>query len=152
MAIGINPFEEILKESRYGKIILMTDADVDGYHICCLLLTFLYKYLKKLFHENRIYIALPPLYRVISKKGSEYLYREKELQEYFEKTLSSPKIKRYKGLGVMNEVELWNTTMNPKTRKIINLKFREDGKFDELLEILMGKDVKKRREFLLSNF
>ncbi len=141
-----------LNKLRYGKIIIMTDADIDGAHIRTLLLTLLYRYMKPLIEEGRVYIALPPLYKVTVGKEEHYLYSDEELEEFI-KGLNGKKytIQRYKGLGEMNPEQLWETTMDPERRKIIRVKIEDAEEADRLFEILMGSDPSSRREFIENN-
>ncbi len=135
---------------RYSKIIIATDADVDGYHIRTLLLTFFYRYMRELIEEGYIYIAQPPLYRVRWKGKDHYLMSDKELEEFLKKHPSAY-VQRFKGLGEMNPKQLWETTLNPKTRRL-KLVTIEDAEFaNEILETLMGSNVDKRRRFIQEN-
>ncbi|AIY85646.1 MULTISPECIES: DNA topoisomerase (ATP-hydrolyzing) subunit B [unclassified Thermotoga] len=134
---------------RYGRIIIMTDADIDGAHIRTLLLTLFYRYMRPLIEQGRIYIALPPLYRIKAGKEEFYVYSDQELAEYKEKLQGKRiEIQRYKGLGEMNPEQLWETTMNPETRKIIRVTIEDAEEADRLFEILMGNDPSSRREFI----
>jgi DNA gyrase subunit B len=164
---GLGPdFDE--SKSRYGKIILMTDADVDGSHIRTLLLTFLYRHMKDLITAGKVYIAQPPLYKI--KKGKEefYAYDEKERTEILKRLKVNGKgngkdkgdvpadvkgvaISRYKGLGEMNPEQLWETTMNPETRTILQVTIDSAATADKIFETLMGDDVEPRREFIQKN-
>lgn len=137
---------------RYGKIIIMTDADVDGSHIRTLLLTFFYRYFLELIERGNIYIACPPLYKVIHNRKENYIYTDKELEKYLQK-LGDNKydIQRYKGLGEMNDTQLWNTTMNPETRKLLRVKIDNVIRAKEVFTDLMGEFVEPRREFITKN-
>ncbi len=161
-AIGAGIGEEFNPDkARYGKIIIMTDADVDGSHIRTLLLTFLYRYMRELIAEGKVYIAQPPLYKI--KKGKEEFYayddeeRDKILQRFKtngnlneDGTPKGVNISRYKGLGEMNPEQLWETTMNPETRTILQVTL-EGLETDRIFEILMGDDVAPRREWIEAN-
>jgi DNA gyrase subunit B len=155
-------------KSRYGKIILMTDADVDGSHIRTLLLTFLYRYMAELITSGKVYIAQPPLYKVKKGKQEFYAFDEKErddilkrlkvdgkveTEELFEETVGEGAVKgisisRYKGLGEMNPGQLWETTMNPETRTVLQVTLESAATADKIFETLMGDDVEPRREFI----
>ena len=175
-ALGLDPkSQEIdLKDLRYGKIIIMTDADVDGSHIRALLLTFFNnKPFNKLIENGNIYLAQPPLFKI--NKGSKgiYIKDEKELETYIvqnnkelkkikkgskdflkfiETEKSKMSIQRFKGLGEMNPEELWNTTLNPETRNLLQVQYSKDLKKDQtLIHTLMGNDVALRRDFIVSN-
>ena len=138
-----------IQKARYHKIIIMTDADVDGAHIRTLLLTFFYRYMKKLITEGYIYIAKPPLYRVKKGKKEEYVYSEHEKDELLKEIgRDGISLQRYKGLGEMNPTQLWETTMNPETRIMVKVTLEDAAYADELFRILMGDQVEPRREFI----
>ncbi|ONN27451.1 DNA gyrase subunit B [Thermosipho affectus] len=134
---------------RYGKIIIMTDADVDGAHIRTLLLTLFYRYMRKLIDDGKIYIAQPPLYRVNMGRKSYYFYSDEELED-FKESIKDKKIEiqRYKGLGEMNPQQLWETTMDPENRKLLKVQIEDAEEADELFEMLMGSDTESRKEFI----
>ncbi|MGI6225826.1 MAG: DNA topoisomerase (ATP-hydrolyzing) subunit B [Peptococcales bacterium] len=151
MGTGISEDFDITK-ARYHKVILMSDADVDGAHIRTLLLTFFYRYMKPLVQEGYIYIAQPPLYKVKKNKEETYLYSDDELESHLDKVgRDNYTIQRYKGLGEMNPEQLWDTTMNPETRTILRVKLEDAIKADEIFTILMGDKVEPRREFIEAN-
>jgi DNA gyrase subunit B len=148
-AFGTNIGEEFdIEKARYHKLIIMTDADIDGSHIRTLLLTFFYRYMRPLIDAGYIYIAQPPLYRVKRGKEEHYLYNEKEMNEKFKELGRGATIQRYKGLGEMNPRQLWETTMNPDTRILALVTIEDAVKADELFTILMGDAVEPRREFI----
>ena len=138
-----------IKKLRYGKIIIMTDADVDGEHIKTLLLTFLFRFMHQLIENGNIYIALPPLYR-IRKRKDYYVYSEEELKKTIEK-LGTVNVTRFKGLGEMSSQQLWETTMNPKTRKIKKIFIEDALEADKTFSMLMGEDVAARKKFISEN-
>ena len=138
-----------LEKSRYGKIIIMTDADVDGAHIRTLLLTFFYRYMIPLIENGRIYIAHPPLYLLKKGRESWYLYSDDELSELLGKIgRENISLQRYKGLGEMNPEQLWETTMNPEGRTILQVQLEDAMEADEIFSILMGDKVEPRRKFI----
>ncbi|MCG8570175.1 MAG: DNA gyrase subunit B, partial [Spirochaetes bacterium] len=143
-----------IKKIRYGKIIIMADADVDGSHIRTLLLTFFFRYMKQLIEHGHIYIAMPPLYKISYKKEVLYAYTDEEKSRILkEKGFEEDKIniQRYKGLGEMNPEQLWETTMNPETRNIIKVNLEDEYIADEMFSTLMGTDVEARRNFIEEN-
>ncbi len=139
-----------LKRLRYNRIIIMTDADVDGEHIKTLLLTFFFRFMPQLIENGNIYAAMPPLYRV-RKKKDHYVYSDKELKKLTEKLGSSVNVTRFKGLGEMSLNQLWDTTMNPKTRKIKKIFIEDALEADRVFSMLMGDDVSARKEFIQEN-
>ncbi|MFA4878227.1 MAG: DNA topoisomerase subunit B [Methanoregula sp.] len=150
-AIGTGVLEKFDPErARYHHIIIMTDADVDGAHIRTLLLTFFYRYMKKLIELGYVYIAQPPLFRVSKGKEEKYVYKESEMQKVSaamgEKGVN---IQRYKGLGEMNAQQLWDTTMDPENRIFLQVSIEEAGYADEIFRTLMGKDVEIRKNFIM---
>lgn len=148
-ALGTGIGDEFdLEKARYHKIIIMTDADVDGAHIRTLLLTFFYRYMKKLIEAGYVFIAQPPLYKIKKGKGEYYAYNDKELEKILSKTGPNVAIQRYKGLGEMNADQLWETTMNPDTRTVLQVKLEDAIKADEIFAMLMGDKVEPRREFI----
>ena len=143
-----------LDKARYGKIIIMTDADVDGAHIRTLLLTFFYRYMQPLIKEGHVYIAQPPLYLIRkSQKEHYYAYSDDELQQILDKVGrdSNPYIQRYKGLGEMNPGQLWETTMDPAARTILQVQLEDAAEADTIFSILMGDRVEPRRQFIEQN-
>ena len=153
MALGAGIGSDFdLSKLRYHKIILMADADVDGSHIRTLLLTFLFRHMKPLVEEGHVYVACPPLYRVYEGNTSFYAYTDKEVEEIKAKTgWKDPKLQRYKGLGEMSSEQLWETTMNPETRKLIQIKLNDAQTADETFTLLMGDKVEPRKEFIQVN-
>ena len=139
-------------ECRYHKVIIMTDADVDGAHIRTLLFTFFYRYMKPLIERGYLYMAQPPLYKITKGGGSRYVYTESGKQEVLEEWgKRGVGLQRYKGLGEMNPTELWDTTMNPENRRLAQVTVEDAEKADELFDLLMGKEVRPRREFIKTN-
>ena len=134
-------------KARYHRVVIMTDADVDGSHIRTLLLTFFYRYMKPLIDAGYVYIAQPPLYQVKKGKQVNYAYSDDELNEMV-KTLAKPTIQRYKGLGEMNPEQLWETTMNPEKRTMLKVTLEDAVEADRIFTILMGDQVEPRREFI----
>jgi DNA gyrase subunit B len=157
-ALGTGVGEDFnLDEARYHKIIIMTDADVDGAHIRTLLLTFFYKELKHLIDAGYIYIAQPPLFRIAKGKEEFYAYDEKERDGFVKRLTNGAEghgnvvIQRYKGLGEMNPDQLWKTTMDPATRTILKVEMEDAVEASELFETLMGDEVEPRRRFIEAN-
>ncbi len=137
---------------RYGKIIIMTDADVDGAHIRTLLLTFLYRYMRELIDEGHVYIAQPPLYKITKGRKDHYVYSDKELDELLDEIgRTNYGIQRYKGLGEMNPDQLWDTTMDPDSRILLKVVVDDAVAADEIFTTLMGDKVQPRREFIEEN-
>ena len=151
-AFGTGIGEEFdIEKLRYHKIVIMTDADVDGAHIRTLLLTFLFRHMRPLIDRGHVYIAQPPLYRLKKGKTEEYAYSEEELQEKVEKIGGNIEIQRYKGLGEMNPEQLWDTTMNPETRTFLQVTVEDAAGADDIFTTLMGDKVEPRREFIEQN-
>jgi len=149
-AIGTGVGDQFnIEKLRYKKVIIMTDADVDGEHIKTLLLTFFFRFMPNLIQNGNIYVALPPLFRV-RKRKDYYVYSEKELKRVTEK-LSTSNVTRFKGLGEMSVVQLWDTTMNPKSRKIKKIFIEDAVDADKTFSMLMGDDVQARKEFISEN-
>ncbi|WP_192603706.1 DNA topoisomerase (ATP-hydrolyzing) subunit B [Bacillus sp. OAE603] len=142
-----------IEKARYHKIILMTDADVDGAHIRTLLLTFLYRYMRQIIESGYIYIAQPPLYKIQQGKKVQYAYNDRQMEEILSNLSAVPKpvIQRYKGLGEMNPEQLWETTMNPETRTLLQVNLQDAIEADETFETLMGEKVEPRRNFIQDN-
>ena len=149
-----------LSKLRYHKVIIMCDADVDGFHIETLLLTFFFRYLRPLIDEGHLYIAVPPLYKISYKKTKDYVYSDnqkenllKSIKEKYKlKNLDSIKTQRYKGLGEMNSDELYDTTMNKETRTLKKVTYENYLENDLIFTKLMGKEVLPRKKFIISNF
>ena len=142
-----------LEKLRYHRIVCMTDADVDGSHIRILMLTFFYRYMKPLIENGYVYIAMPPLYKVTKGKKENYVYNDPELEKLLQEIGRDPKpeIQRYKGLGEMSSEQLWQTTMNPETRTMMQVTLEDAIAADEIMSLLMGDKVEPRREFIEEN-
>ena len=151
-ALGTGIGEEFdLNKLRYGRVIIMADADVDGSHIRTLLLTFFYRYMRPLVEEGHVYIAQPPLFRITKNKRHYYAYFDNERDEIMTQLQSGYDIQRYKGLGEMDSEQLWETTMNPETRVMLQVTPSDAAQADEIFTILMGDKVEPRREFIERN-
>ena len=153
-AIGTGVGDEFdIEKARYHKVVIMTDADVDGAHIRTLLLTFFYRYMRPLVEHGYVYIAQPPLYKVSQGKKVEYAYDEKQLEEIMSSLAATPRpnVQRYKGLGEMNAEQLWETTMDPEVRTLLQVTLEDAVEADEIFDILMGDRVEPRREFIDAN-
>jgi DNA gyrase subunit B len=142
-----------ISKARYHKLIIMTDADVDGAHIRTLLLTLIYRYLRPVLDAGYVYIAQPPLYRVRQGKMMRYLDTDAELEELVGQLPPSPKpeIQRYKGLGEMDASQLWETTMNPENRRLLRVSPADADAANDIFETLMGDKVEPRRKFIEDN-
>jgi len=148
-ALGINIGEDLdIEKLRYYKVIIMTDADVDGAHIKTLLLTFFFRYMKPLIERGNIYIAQPPLYKVEYNKKGHYLFSDQELEDKLKEIEGNPRIQRYKGLGEMNPEQLWETTMNPENRVLKRIELEDNIEAEDMFTILMGNKVEPRRDFI----
>ena len=152
-AFGTNIGEEFnIEKLRYGKIIIMTDADVDGSHIRALLLTFFFRFFNELIEEGHIYIACPPLFKITKGKYEKYIYTEDEKEEFLkENDTEKLSIQRYKGLGEMNDDQLWETTMDPHSRKILKVTIEDAARAELVFSNLMGENVEPRKEFIIKN-
>lgn len=139
------------KESNYGKVIIMTDADVDGSHIQILLITFFYRFMRPLIEQGMLYIATPPLYGIETSKGKVYIATDEELEEYKKTIKGSPKIQRFKGLGEMDPDELYSTTMDPHNRHLIRVTLNDASLAEKRISVLMGDKVEPRKEWINEN-
>ena len=154
---GEDDREANIDKPRYDKIIIMTDADVDGSHIDTLIMTLFYRFMPKVIEDGHLYIATPPLYKCTYKKASEYCYTEQQRQAFIDKYVEGKEddkslhTQRYKGLGEMNPEQLWETTMDPKSRLLKQVTIQNAAEADEIFSMLMGDDVEPRREFIEQN-
>ena len=149
-ACGIQEDVDVSK-LRYHKIVIMTDADVDGSHICTLMLTFLYRFMKPVIEGGYVYIAQPPLYKVQKGKKIAYAYKEQEMDQLREEFKDGYKVQRYKGLGEMDAEQLWETTMDPHHRVLKRVTIDDAMEADSVFDMLMGEDVEPRREYIQEN-
>ena len=138
-------------KTKYKKVIILSDADQDGMHIRCILLTFFFKYMRDLVNAGYVYIGMPPLYKVYKKETVEYAYDDKELDEKIKKVGKGYQLQRYKGLGEMSADQLWDTTMNPATRNLTQVTIEDATEAADVIEMLMGDKVDGRKEFLAQN-
>ncbi len=155
-AIGAGVGSEFeIAESNYNKIIIMTDADTDGAHIQVLLLTFFYRYMKPLIDAGKVYIAQPPLYKMTKKVGKsptvQYAWTDEQLQELLKEFGKNVELQRYKGLGEMNPEQLWETTMNPETRTLLQVQIEDAAKAERRVSTLMGDKVDPRKRWIIEN-
>ena len=151
-AFGCGIQEDVdVSKLRYHKIIIMTDADVDGSHICTLMLTFLYRFMKPVIEGGYVYIAQPPLYKVQKGKKIAYAYKEQEMDQLREEFKDGYKVQRYKGLGEMDAEQLWETTMDPHHRVLKRVTIDDAMEADSVFDMLMGEDVEPRREYIQEN-
>ncbi len=155
-AFGTGIHEDFdISKLRYDKIIIMTDADVDGAHIDTLMLTFLYRFMPELIRQGHVYLAMPPLYKLEKNKKVWYAYSDEELNKILNEVGRDQNnhIQRYKGLGEMDPEQLWETTMNPETRilKRVNINDENESEIDLTFTVLMGDQVEPRREFIEQN-
>src|SRR5690606_13486394 len=154
---GIGEDEFNIQNARYHKIIIMTDADVDGAHIRTLLLTFFFRHMRQLIEEGMVYIAQPPLYRVARGKEEYYAYTDEERDQIIQRLTANGKgdrnivVQRYKGRGEMNPEQLWKTTMDPETRTIMKVTLDDAVLADQIFQTLMGDEVEPRRRFIEEN-
>lgn len=133
---------------KYDKVIILSDADVDGYHIRAILLTFFFRYMKELITTGHVYIGMPPLYKVYKKDVVEYAYDEAERQKALQKVGRGAQIQRYKGLGEMNPDQLWETTLSPDHRMLMQVSVDEAAEAERLITTLMGDDVEERKKYI----
>ena len=151
-AFGCGIQEDVdVSKLRYHKIVIMTDADVDGSHICTLMLTFLYRFMKPVIEGGYVYIAQPPLYKVQKGKKIAYAYKEQEIDQLREEFKDGYKVQRYKGLGEMDAEQLWETTMDPHHRVLKRVTIDDAMEADSVFDMLMGEDVEPRREYIQEN-
>ncbi len=152
MALGCGIGDDFdISKLRYGKVIIMADADVDGSHIRTLLLTFFFRFMRPVIEQGHIYIAQPPLYRITKNKKHYYAYSDDERDKILKELVNGTEIQRYKGLGEMDAEQLWETTMNPETRIMLKVTLDDAAAADETFTILMGDKVEPRREFIEQN-
>ncbi len=151
-ALGAGFADEFdIEKLRYGKVVIMADADVDGAHIRTLLLTFFFRFMRPLVEAGRIYIAQPPLFKIEKGKNVKYAYSDEEQRRIIDEFGGGCKVQRYKGLGEMDPEQLWETTMNPETRIMLQVTMEDAIAADEIFTILMGDKVEPRREFIEAN-
>ena len=137
-----------LKNLNYYKVIILSDADQDGAHIRAILLTFFFRYMKELIQEGHVYIGMPPLYKVYKKDVVEYAYDDNELQKKIDKVGKGYSLQRYKGLGEMNPEQLWDTTMNPQTRMLLQVTLEDAAEAEKMITTLMGDGIEERKRYI----
>jgi DNA gyrase subunit B len=151
-ALGTGIGEDFdISKLRYGKVIIMADADVDGHHIRTLILTFFFRFMRPLIENGNVYIAQPPLFRVSKGKKFLYAYSDEQRDRFISEFGGNTSIQRYKGLGEMDAIQLWETTMNPNNRTILKVNMADAMIADEVFTILMGDKVEPRRDFIEKN-
>ena len=150
LGTGIGP-EFDMESLKYHKVIILSDADVDGSHIRILLLTFFFRYMRDLINEGHVFIGMPPLYKVYKGNVEEYAYDDKELQDKIDKVGRGYQIQRYKGLGEMDPAQLWETTMDPEKRNLMQVTIEDATEADRLITILMGDEVSARKQYIFDN-
>ncbi len=150
LGTGIGP-EFDIESLKYHKVIILSDADVDGYHIRSLLLTFFFRYMKELINQGHVYIGMPPLYKVSKGNVEEYAYDDNELQKKIEKVGRGYTIQRYKGLGEMDPGQLWETTLDPERRTLMQVTIEDAAEADKIITVLMGEEVDSRKQFIFDN-
>src|SRR5699024_10435010 len=152
MALGTGIGEDFdLSKLRYGKIIIMADADVDGSHIRTLLLTFFFRFMRPLVEEGHVYLAQPPLFRITKGKRHYYAYSDQERDKLMAELGGGYEIQRYKGLGEMDSEQLWETTMDPAARTMRRVEVEDAAEAGEVFTVLMGDKVEPRRDFIIEN-
>ena len=154
-ALGAGFAEDFNTEDlKYGKVVILSDADQDGYHIRCILLTFFFRYMKDLITEGHVYIGMPPLYKISKKNETRYVYSDEELDIAKEEMGRSCEVQRYKGLGEMNAEQLWSTTLDPQKRKMIKVSIEDAAQAEKMVSVLMGDAVDQRKAYIIehSNF
>ena len=140
-----------LKSLNYDKVIILSDADQDGAHIRAILLTFFFRYMRELVQTGHVYIGMPPLYKVYKKDAEEYAYDDRELEEKKAKVGRGYQVQRYKGLGEMNPEQLWETTMNPQTRMLMQVTLEDAAEAERLITTLMGDAIDARKAYISEN-
>ena len=151
-ALGAGLGEDFdLADLRYHKVVILSDADQDGLHIRAILLTFFFRYMRELINEGHVYIGLPPLYKIEKKGQVEYAYDDEALDELKKKMGRGTEIQRYKGLGEMNADQLWNTTMDPKKRKLVRVTIEDAAQAEKLVSVLMGDAIEPRRNYIVDH-
>ena len=151
-ALGAGFGEEFNPEDlRYGKVVILSDADQDGYHIRCILLTFFFRYMKELITEGHVYIGMPPLYKISKKNETRYVYSDEELDKAKEDMGRNCEIQRYKGLGEMSAEQLWNTTLDPQKRKMIKVSIEDVVEAEKMVSVLMGDVVDQRKAYIVEH-
>ena len=151
-ALGTSIGEDFdISSLKYHKVIILADADQDGAHIRAILLTFFYRYMRQLVADGHVYIGMPPLYAVKKNGSMQYAYDDKELKKLTQGLRGNYTIQRYKGLGEMNPEQLWETTMDPKNRKLMQVTIEDAVQADSIITVLMGDKVEPRREYIIEH-